>query len=392
VARINDDGRLAPRMNTSGLVARVKGLYLSLFKGVEKTVGEDRDVENMEHGNSDGSSFSGNERDHLYLSDGGKEFHDLSGVSGLDSPSDGRSMVIWDFDRDGRPDFGLTNANYPHLQIYRNAVPEDGRAMLAFRFVGGNTTPAPKDSWSPRDAYGARVSLDLGDLRLERSLAAGEGLGAQNSSTLLVGIGRRPGAKAVRVTWPSGRVQELGEVQAGMLVTAYEDATQGPNGSAFTAEPYRRKLAAAPQVHQAKTPKVLSLPHTGPAPQLRMYTTMATWCESCRKEIPHLQRLRSEFGESVLGMYGVPIDPEDTEEGLKAWMSEHKPPYELLSEIGEAKRTAVRDMVLAELKQEAVPATILTGPDGRVLAAQWGPPTVSKIRELLRSSASGGAK
>ena len=82
-------------------------------------------------------------------------------------------------------------------------------------------------------------------------------------------------------------------------------------------------------------------------------------------------------------MYGVPIDPEDTEEALKAWMDAQKAPYELLSGISDAKRTAVKDLVLSELKQEAVPATILTGPDGRVLAAQWGPPTVSRIRELL---------
>ena len=261
-------------------------------------------------------------------------------------------MVIWDLDRDGRPDFALTNANYPHLQIYRNAVPDDGREMLAFRFVGGNTTAAPTGSWSPRDAYGAQVTLDLGDLRLERALAAGEGLGAQNSATLLVGIGRRPGAKSARVTWPSGRVQELGEVKAGTLVTAYEDAAQGPKGSAFTAEPYRRALAAGPRGHQAAATKSLSLPHTGPAPKLRMYTTMATWCESCRKEIPHLQRLRSEFDESVLGMYGVPIDPEDSDGALQAWMAEHRPPYELLSGIGEAKREAVKEMVLAELNRK----------------------------------------
>ena len=375
---------LLAQMKDIGLLPQLKLLSRSLFfkaKGTETAVGEERDM--TERGNADGSSFSGNERDHLFLSNEGREFYDLSGVSGLDSPSDGRSMVIWDPDRDGRPDFALTNANYPRLQIYRNAVPEDGRAMVAFRFVGGNTTAAPTGSWSPRDAYGTQVNLDLGDLRLDRGLAAGEGLGAQNSATLLVGIGRRPGAKAVRVTWPSGHVQELGEVKAGMLVTAYEDPAQGPKGSAFTMEPYRRTPAAAPRGPAAATLR-LSLPHTGPAPRLRMYTTMATWCESCRKEIPHLQRLRSEFGESVLGMYGVPIDPEDTDAGLKAWMAEQRPPYELLSGLSEAKRNAVKEMVLTELKQDGVPATILTGPDGRVLAAQWGPPTVSRIRELLR--------
>ena len=122
----------------------------------------------------------------------------------------------------------------------------------------------------------------------------------------------------------------------------------------------------------------------GPLP-LRVATTMATWCASCRKEIPQLKRLRSEFGESVLGMYGVPIDAEDTQEGLKAWMAQHQPPYELLSGISNAERAAVKDTIMAELKQDAVPATILTGPDGRILATQWGPPVISRIRELLRS-------
>jgi thiol-disulfide isomerase/thioredoxin len=360
----------------------MKSLYSRLSKGAGR--GDISAIDFTARVNDDGSSFSGNERDHLFLNEGGREFHDLSGVSGLDSPSDGRSMVIWDPDRDGRPDFALVSANAPRLQIYQSAVPEDGRGMVAFRFVGGNTAATPSGSWSPRDAYGTRVSLDLGDLRVERELAAGEGLGAQNSATLLVGIGRRPGANAVRVTWPSGRVEELGEVKAGTLVTAYEDAAQGPKGAAFTAQPYRRAIAAGPRAI-ADASRRLSIPHSGPAPRLRMYTTMATWCESCRKEIPQLQRLRSEFGESVLGMYGVPIDPEDTEAGLRAWMAEHKPPYELLSRVGEAERAAVKETILAELKQDAVPATILTGPDGRVLATQWGPPVISRIRELLRS-------
>jgi thiol-disulfide isomerase/thioredoxin len=357
----------------------MKLLYQSLFERVGSAIGVQARL------NDDGSSFSGNERDHLFLNDGGHEFHDLSGVSGLDSPADGRSLVVWDYDRDGRPDFAVTNSNHPRLQLYRNAVPEDGREVLAFRFIGGNTTAAP-GPWSPRDAYGTRITVDLGDLRLERELVAGEGLAAQNSATLLVGIGRRPGAKAVRLTWPSGRVQELGEVKAGTLITAYEDAAQGPGGSALSAETYRRAAPStsvrSPEHGAART---LSISHSGPVPRLRMYTTLATWCEACRKEIPQLHRLRAAFDEGALGMYGVAIDPEDGDAELRGWMAAHRPPYELLSGLGQAERAAVKEVVLAELKQEAVPATILTDRHGRILAAQWGPPTVSRIRELLRS-------
>jgi len=46
--------------------------------------------------------------------------------------------------------------------------------------------------------------------------------------------------------------------------------------------------------------------------------------------------------------------------------------------------------VLEELKLEAVPATIVTDGAGGVVLAQWGPPSISKIRELLAASPRAG--
>ena len=48
-----------------------------------------------------GFSFSGYERDPLYLNLNGKKFTDISGVSGIDSITDGRAGVFADFDNDG---------------------------------------------------------------------------------------------------------------------------------------------------------------------------------------------------------------------------------------------------------------------------------------------------
>ncbi|MGY8659122.1 MAG: FG-GAP repeat domain-containing protein, partial [Verrucomicrobiales bacterium] len=63
------------------------------------------------------NSFSGNERDHLYLNRGGKSFADVSALSGLDLVSDGRSFAYLDYDHDGWLDVAVASANAPQLQL-----------------------------------------------------------------------------------------------------------------------------------------------------------------------------------------------------------------------------------------------------------------------------------
>ena len=57
----------------------------------------------------EGFSFSGYERDPLYLNTGARKFIDISGVSGIDSITDGRAGVFADFDNDGWEDIYTPN-------------------------------------------------------------------------------------------------------------------------------------------------------------------------------------------------------------------------------------------------------------------------------------------
>ena len=41
-------------------------------------------------------SFSGNERNHLFMNKQGESFSDVSSLSGLDEIADSRSFAIWD--------------------------------------------------------------------------------------------------------------------------------------------------------------------------------------------------------------------------------------------------------------------------------------------------------
>jgi hypothetical protein len=99
--------------------------------------------------------------------------------------------------------------------------------------------PQPDPDESCRDGYGAVVTVELADRRLVREHRCGEGFAAQNSSTLLIGIGDNPAASRVSVRWPSEQTQQIDNVPAGTLLTAYEDSSQAPDGEGFHSESYR---------------------------------------------------------------------------------------------------------------------------------------------------------
>ena len=107
-----------------------------------------------------GASFSGHERNHVFLNQGRKDYVEVSGVSGLDHPGDSRAFAILDYDRDGWQDIAVVNANAPLFQLYRNQMGEREGAkggMVAVRFEGGNRSSEASDQWSTRDGYGGGV-------------------------------------------------------------------------------------------------------------------------------------------------------------------------------------------------------------------------------------------
>ena len=181
-----------------------------------------------------GASFSGHERNHVFLNQNGEDYVEISGISGLDHPGDSRAFAVLDYDRDGWQDIAVVNANAPLFQLFRNQMGERGDpgAMVAIRFEGGNRFAAPNSQWSTRDAYGAHVLLEIEGRELRREHRAGEGLAAQNSATMRVGIGDAGEVTRLEVRWPSGRWSDTTAVPAGTLVTAYEDPAASPTGGA----------------------------------------------------------------------------------------------------------------------------------------------------------------
>ncbi len=336
---------------------------------------------------ADGVSQSGGERNHLFINAGGRDFSDLSGVSGLDDPADGRAFALLDFDRDGWLDIAAVNANAPLLQLFHNEIAPraSGGHIIALEFVGANHSPAAAAGKSNRDGVGTRVDIHFPDLHLVREIRAGEGLAAQNASMLLVGIGDRSVAPRIEVRWPSGTRQHLENVAAGTRLRVYEDPEQSPTGEAFVATIYRETSPEPWTPKPQATPRLEIADATAAAP-LRLFTTMATWCEVCRRELEQVTLLSEALRAEGVALYGVPVDDADTREKLVQWRDRHRPAYELLIDLKTPSIEGVKEHVLDSLRRAVLPASIVVDREGRVLKTMAGLPSISGLRRLLDSA------
>jgi thiol-disulfide isomerase/thioredoxin len=345
--------------------------------------------------------FSANERNHLFLSEGGKQFNDVSAISGTDNPADGRSFALLDFDRDGWMDIALVNSSTPLFNIYRNRLGEirrrqgggstdpAGGGILALRLVGGNRTARPSSDFSNRDGCGAQVQVKFGETTLLRENRFGEGLAAQNSATLVMGIGSASTVDAVTIRWPSGKVQELPSLEEGLLVTVFENPEETADGSGFKTETYRRKQAeSGPLAHahlpmiSLPEPKATQSPSADEAP-LRMYTTTATWCLACKKKLPQLAALREAFCPEEIQMLGVPVSDRDDPEKLANYVDRFQPPYEMLAQVSPQQVADFTGFLTQTLHSEVMPSTVITNPRGEVLLTIEGVPSISQLKALL---------
>jgi len=177
----------------------------------------------------EGFSFSGYERDPLYLNLGTKKFVDISGVSGIDSITDGRAGVFADFDNDGDLDvFSTVIQGQSHL-LFRNNVGHESN-WLRVSLEGG--------AKSGRDAFGAVVRVKTSAGTLTKIKDGGSGFISQHDPRLLFGLGRDARAASIEVTWPHGaREAFAGDFRAGQTFVLREGA-----GRAASIEVARAKL------------------------------------------------------------------------------------------------------------------------------------------------------
>lgn len=264
--------------------------YLKNFDTLGKLIGQ-------------GKSFSGRERNCLFLNRGNHRFSDVSSVTGFDLLDDGRSLAITDWDGDGDLDFWMNNRTAPRIRFLRNQL-QCTNQWLGLRLEANS---------SNRDAIGARVELHLaGDTprTIIRTVRAGGGFLSQSSKWLHFGFLNHETIDRVVVRWPGQSTKEiLSGLQPNrrykLTQRTQEDqnshvvdvaarevslplAKQGEptidNSRARLLLTRRRRLPTLSVIDRHSNAKTLRLGQG----QAHLIMLWASWCSPCRNELQML--------------------------------------------------------------------------------------------------------
>ncbi|MEJ6830769.1 MAG: ASPIC/UnbV domain-containing protein [Akkermansiaceae bacterium] len=323
-----------------------------------------------------GHSWSGSERNRFFLNGQKGNFHEMSHLAGLDQIEDGRGIAIVDWDQDGRLDLWYRNRNAPRLRFMHNE--RDTGHSVAIKLEG--TT-------SNRDGIGAVVELlpSKKDVRLVRSVRAGDLFLSQSSKWLHFGTGNEEGQKIALVTWPGGAT----ELFKGLSSNGRFLLKEG-SGKAQTIEkrsPISLSMKAVPAPLRDNGNAQIILPSRVPFPQLtyldqtglakklpadgrpRLLLLWSADCTHCKKALPlftsQAAAIRTAqldvIALSVDGLSGPTADTAPTRDLIKAssfpfqWGLIDKPSATKLSQFHERlfDRTPANSVPLALLLDHA---------------------------------------
>lgn len=266
-----------------------------------------------------GKSFSGHERNCVFLNKGAGKFIGVSALSGWDFPDDSRGLALTDWDFDGKIDFWVSNRNAPRIRLMRNDLPEVGN-WIGFRLQG-----APDRN---RSAIGARVKVTLkGGRVIMRTLKAGEGFASQSTKTLHLGLGKSSDLESLSVVWPDGVTKSYPPPPVNRYYVITHDS-QSVEPLVIPERSERKSLAGSTRPAPRGGVRVrLRVPI--PAPYIRyrsfaepeagslvapsrmekplLVTLWSESCQDCRRELRELVDRRAEIG-SHLDVLALCID------------------------------------------------------------------------------------
>ena len=331
-----------------------------------------------------GFSFSGYERDSLFLNREGKKFYDIGGASGIDSITDGRAAVFADFDNDGDYDIFLTTIQGPSHLLFRNNIGQDNH-WLRVILEGGKEVG--------RDAFGSVVRVKTSAGTLTKVKAGGSGFLSQHDPRLLFGLGSDEKAQSVEVTWPNGKVESFsGDATAGSTLFLRQNT-----GKAELVQVAKTSLPDPPTKAETLASS-LKIKLNEPMPDLALQSLdgkplhlhdqihkghraivnlWATWCVPCRREMPELQKLSPALAAGGVDLIGINVDT-DPNAPIDPFLKQAAVTYPVFK----GGTTTLESLFRGD--EVTVPLSIVIDENGRVtdLVSGWSNATKQKFEAL----------
>ena len=340
-----------------------------------------------------GWSWSGFERSRFFVNNGSARFESISEVLGADQVGDGRAYISVDYDMDGDLDLIGTNQNHPSIYALRNDFPA-GRhwLMVDLRAAGG------------LPSVGATIRATAGGRTQRRDVSMGSGYLSQQWHVQHFGLADEATVDRLEITWPGGEVQVLENLAADRHLIVrqgsaeVEEVPLHPRNHSATAsmprwepdsEPGRlkglsRRHMARNLTFQGPGGRRVKLSAKGGTRKGPLLVNLwATWCTSCKVEMPELSQLNGS-GPGQLSVVGISLDEDaadlDIEKVARQWGADFPVGW-----MNERQRQRVEELMV-ELRGERtfrLPTSLLLLEDGSVGAYIEGPIELDEVQDYL---------
>ena len=353
-----------------------------------------------------GRSFSGNERNCFFINMGNGKFADISGLSGLDFPDDGRAISVTDWDNDGDLDLWITNRNAPRLRLMRNDT-KKVNSFISLRLRGNGKTVN-------KDAIGARIEIingkDSGKFKQIQTLRAGQGFLSQSSKWIQFALNETIESINIKISWTDGTVSKIEDV---LPNKKYIIRQENSTAEEVKLESKKNNLVSSPGLKTSPS-QVARIPaitlFKGPTINLRkngiekqnnknkshqLINLWATWCAPCLQEMAHFRDHKKTLIDNEVELIAVNVDELDSQN------DNSKKPSDVIKKMNFPFPSISANKQLMEILQRIhdqsvglneplpIPSSFLIDPNGDVSVIYKGPVNVEQIIKDLRLSSEG---
>jgi tetratricopeptide (TPR) repeat protein len=329
------------------------------------------------------TSWNAGERNVFYINNRDGTFSEVSGTLGLDFLDDSRAFALTDIDHDGRLEVILKNRTAPQLRVLRNVMQDLGQA-IAFRLRGTK---------SNRDAIGARITVETGELRQTKYLQAGSGFLSQHTKEVFFGLGAAQGTVRADVRWPSGLTLTLKRLPVNHRI----DVVEGDER--FRARPFAMARSSEPKANPSygeepllsrveswliepmAAPELSAPDLTGKMQSLNSFRGRfvllcfwATTSPSSAAQLRLLQREHSALSSAHPAVIAINVDSPRQTEAIQAFVAKEKIAFPILLATDET--AGVYNIIYRYLfdrrRDLTVPTSFLIDPNRMIVKVYQG--------------------